>query len=205
MPQFMHPPQKFIDKARQLTKELADGTCEQEPINSGLFNKGYTERTYIRHGVETPTRVGRMYSLGDDFIQWVKDYLHPHPDETGLNVLKPFDCPIMGPHIDTKRKYVLFYPIALGGDNVQTVFYKEPGHTIDRSHSLGPSGVGYYVRDYKDLEAIDQINMQIGVWYLMNPKVIHSVENVHGPRSMITVSLPDMDQFPWKNRIPAQE
>ena len=205
LPQLMHPPQKFIDRARTLTQELVDGTCKDQPINVGLFNKGYNERTYLRHGVELPTRLGRMYSLGDDFIEWVKDYIHPHPQETGMNALVPFNAPIMGPHIDTKRKFVLFYMIELGGDNVQTVWYKEHGHTLDRTHCLGPSGVGYYVRDYKDLEVIDMVNMQRGIWYLISPKIIHSVENVMGPRTAITVSVPDMDQFPWKNRAPVQD
>ena len=59
-------------------------------------------------------------------------------------------------------------------------------------------------QDYKNLEAFDTINMQRGIWYLMSPKIIHSVENVMGARTAITVSVPDMDQFPWKNRVPVE-
>ena len=204
LPQLPHPPKKFIEKARKLTQELSDGTCTQDRINKPLFNSGYTERTYIRHGEKINTRLGRMYSLEEEFLTWVKDYIHPWPDETGLNSLWPYDCPTMGPHIDTKRKYLLSYYIELGGSNVRTVWYKEKGQTVDRTHSLGPSGVGYWVENYKDLEEIDSVNMQTGIWYLMNPKIIHSVENIESNRTFIAVSLPDMDQFPWKNRVPAE-
>jgi hypothetical protein len=74
---------------------------------------------------------------------------------------------------------------------------------LERLHAAGPEGKGYWVEDYANLEVIDDVVFSPGIWILLNPKIIHSVENLQGYRTFLTISLPDMNQLPWNNRVPA--
>ena len=60
LPQLPHPPKKFINRAEVLTQEMVNGTCKEQHLNAGLFNTSYHQRTHIRHGVELPSRLGRL-------------------------------------------------------------------------------------------------------------------------------------------------
>lgn len=205
VPQIPHPPQKFIDRARGLIEKFNSGTMTEEdvPGNAHVFSKDYIDREYIRQGVVTKTRRQHVFTIGDDFSKWAADNIHPYPYEAGLSVGVPLDAPIHGPHCDPRRRYVLNYILDTGGDNVRTVWYKEKGFPLERLHATGPDGRGYWVKDYADLEVIDDVVFSPGIWVLLNPKIIHSVENLVGYRSFLTISLPDMHQLPWNNRIPS--
>lgn len=201
IPQLIHPPKKFIDLAKIKINDFLFGEKEGSP-NASMYTTGYGEREHVRHGTLTKTVKQCSVSLGEEFEQWSKDYIHPHPFESGATV-SIGDAPIHGPHVDFRRRYNMVYILDAGGDNVRTVWYKERGHPIERLHAAGPEGKSYWVKNYTDLEVIDDVVLEPGIWYLLNTKIIHSVENITGNRSMFTVSLPDMNQFPWKNRTPA--
>jgi hypothetical protein len=205
LPQIPHPPQHFIDRARARADEFHRGheDASSTPDNAHIFNSGYTEREYIRHGVPTKTRRQHVFNIGEDFDKWVADNIHPYPYEAGISVGVPLDAPIHGPHCDPRRRYVLNYILDTGGDNVRTVWYREKGQPLERLHAAGPEGKGYWVEDYANLEVIDDVVFSPGIWILLNPKIIHSVENLQGYRTFLTISLPDMNQLPWNNRVPA--
>jgi hypothetical protein len=201
IPQIPHPPKRYIDLANLFVDNFLSGKSKDSP-NAGMYSTGYGEREHIRNGVLTKTVKQCSIVLSTEFEEWAKDYIHPHPFEAGATV-SIGDAPIHGPHVDFRRRYNMVYVLNPGGDNVRTVWYKEHGYPIERLHAAGPEGKSYWVKNYSDLEVIDDVVLEPGIWYLLNTKIIHSVENIIGNRSMLTVSLPDMNQFPWKNRTPA--
>jgi hypothetical protein len=203
-PWMPHPPKKIIDKARAILETYNNGTADltTAPTNAHVYNNNYTNRVYHRHGVETMSRKQHVFSVGDEFDKWAADNIHPYAYEAGLSISMPKDLPGQGPHCDPRRRYALNYIIDTGGDNVRTVFYKEKGFPIERLHDAGPEGRGYWA-DYPDLEVIDDVVFGAGIWVLLNAKVLHSVENMVGYRSFLTISLPDIHQLPWNNRLPS--
>jgi hypothetical protein len=201
IPQITHPPKRYIDLANTLVEDFLKGSTKESP-NADMYTTGYGERQHIRHGVLTETVKQCSVSLGVEFEEWSKDYIHPHPFEAGATVSVGNGF-IHGPHVDFRRRYNMVYVLNTGGDNVRTVWYRERGCPIERLHAAGPEGKSYWVKDYSHLEVIDDVVLEPGIWYLLNTKIIHSVENITGNRSMLTVSLPDMNQFPWRNRTPA--
>ena len=203
VPPFPHPPKHIIEQALEIVESYKNGTAdlERKPDNAHIYNTGYADRIYHRHGVATPTRRQHVFSLGPEFEQWAANNIHPYAYEAGLSVSVPVTAPMQGPHLDLRRRYALNYMLDLGGDNVRTVFYKEKGHPIERLHAAGPEGKSYWA-DYADLEVIDDVVLSTGVWVVLNAKVLHSVENMQGYRAMLTISVPDLNQFPWHNRNP---
>ena len=205
VPQIPHPPQKFIDLAKQMIQSFKDGemTEHDEPGNAHVYNSGYADREYIRNGVLMKNRRQHVFSIGQEFEQWAKDHIHPFPYEAGVSISVPPDRTFQGPHCDLRRRYVLNYILDTGGENVRTQWWKEKGYPLERLHEVGPEGKSYWVKDYNDLELIDDVVFSPGIWVLLNPKILHSVENITGYRAFLTISLPDMHQMPWQNRLPS--
>lgn len=212
LPQIPHPPQKFIDQAKEMTDKFYRGEGDEldklqknkfvyQNTSTGISN-GYGERTYIRNGKEYGSRRQHVFDMGAEWEQWTADYLHPFAWESGVSVSMPPQWTFQGPHCDLRRRYALNYIIDCGGENVRTQWWKEKGYPIERLHETGAEGMSYWVQNYDDVEIIDDVCFSPGVWILLNTKILHSVENVTGPRSFLTASIPDMDQFPWKNRKP---
>jgi len=203
LPQIPHPPKTILNQAQIIVDSYNNGTADldEKPDNAYVYNGGYADRVYHRHGQTIKTRRQHVYSLGEEFRKWTADYIHPFVLESGLSVSVPVELGCQGPHCDLGRRYALNYIIDCGGDNVRTVWYKEKGYPIERLHNSGPEGKSYWA-DYPDLEVIDDIVFSPGIWVLLNTKILHSVENITGYRCFLTVSLPDLNTFPWKNRQP---
>jgi hypothetical protein len=203
LPQVPHPPEQHIRKAQSILRGFYSGTMTEKDIpgNAHVYNSGYAEREYIRNGKVSQNRRQHVFSIGPEFEKWVADNIHPFAYEAGISISVPRDLSFQGPHCDLRRRYVLNYIIDCGGENVRTQWWKEKGYPLERLHESGPEGKSYWVKDYADLELIDDVVFSPGIWILLNPKILHSVENITGYRSFLTVSLPDMSQFPWNNRI----
>jgi hypothetical protein len=196
---------KFIDIAKSMSQDFYSGKMDHndKPDNAHAFNVGYIDREYLKHGQVEKTRRQHVFSIGTEFEQWVANNIHPFAYEAGLSVSVPKHLTFQGPHCDLRRRYVLNYIIDCGGENVRTQWWREKGYPLERVHESGPEGMGFWVKDYANLELIDDVVFGTGIWVLLNPKILHSVENITGYRTFLTVSLPDMAQFPWNNRNPA--
>lgn len=203
IPQIPHPPREIINRAQAIVDTYNNGTADlsTDPDNAYIYNTGYADRVYHRNGIATKTRRQHVFSIGEDFEKWTADNIHPFAYEAGLSVSVPKGLPGQGPHCDLRRRYALNYILDCGGDNVRTVWYKEKGFPIERLHDSGPEGKSYWA-DYPNVEVIDDVVLGPGIWVLLNTRILHSVENITGYRCFLTVSLPDMFQFPWNNRNP---
>jgi len=91
----------------------------------------------------------------------------------------------VGPHRDQSRDYSLLYLLRSGGQNATTKFWE----------LKTPAPLEYYYSNYDDLIQVDQVTAPVGQWYILNAKMIHSVENVVEGRVSIQVGLMS-DQVP---------
>lgn len=85
------------------------------------------------------------------------------------------------PHTDTTREFTLIYLTELGGDGVRTVFYREQDQEIHRPRHYHP--------DYHSLVTLEEYTLKPETWYLLDSRVIHSVEGIRSVRKSIQVGF----------------
>lgn len=116
----------------------------------------------------------------DDVIEWIKENIcrEFHAENSGVMF---FDEPQL-PHTDVTRDYVLLYNLETGGANSELCFWREKSQDLRRERALA-------VERGSRLELIDRVNGPFDCWYMVNARVIHSVENVTGLRLNLQISF----------------
>lgn len=120
---------------------------------------------------------------------WVRQNVIEQWCNIGVSHTAP---PCLAPHMDRTRFYTLQYVIDRGGDHVQTVFYKAASEDL----KIDPANL--YFDDYRQLEPVASYTAQLGEWYLLNTRYIHSVENITGRRTLFQIGLM---RDPWNERL----
>jgi len=123
----------------------------------------------------------------EESLSWIRENITSEFHATNSGVMF-FDEPQL-PHTDVTRDYVLLYNIQSGGPDSQLCFWQEAGQPLVRQRMLtaerGPN-----------LKLVERVNGPFERWYIVNAKVIHSVENITGLRLNLQVSfdvgLPDL-------------
>ena len=95
------------------------------------------------------------------------------------------DSNFFPPHTDVFRHFTLLYNINdCGGDNY---FWQEKGQPIFRKSSPG------IIKDYSTLDELCHFKSPIRQWYLINNRIIHSVENLSAYRESIQIDCAGSD------------
>ena len=84
------------------------------------------------------------------------------------------------PHIDIKRDFVLLYNVTNSGGDI--VYWQEKGEPIYRDNSPG-----IQIKDYRKLNELCRFKSPHKKWYMLNNKIIHSVENIKEVRKNIQI------------------
>jgi hypothetical protein len=98
------------------------------------------------------------------------------------------------PHTDRLRRHAINYVIDTGGIDVSTKFYKLKSGEPTVNENFPTRGKDY---KYLDLELIDSFVFEPNNWYLFDPQVIHTVENITGRRVFVGLTL--------ENNLPLNE
>lgn len=91
------------------------------------------------------------------------------------------------PHTDTTRRYVMLYNFEVGGPDATLSFWQENGYPIERERGLA-------IDRSADLKLLESIKGPLNCWYILDTRIIHSVENITERRSNLQLSfhqLPD--------------
>lgn len=89
------------------------------------------------------------------------------------------------PHSDRVRTVGINYYIDLGGDNVQTIFYDKHDPLTDK--------IGGHVEPYENLKSLSTIKFTKDIWYAIDTRHYHSVENIMTKRYLLSLSFIDTD------------
>lgn len=122
-----------------------------------------------------------------NFVDWIKNNITSE-FQFGNSGIMFFDEPQL-PHTDVTRDFVLLFNLEAGGTNSELCFWQEKGKSLYRERMLA-------VDRSPNLKLIDQIKGPFDCWYLVNTRVIHSVENVEKLRLNLQIS--------FDNEIPAE-
>lgn len=156
----------------------------QETMNK--WGEQYTERQLNKDGEISINAFTHAIYLDDPSLEWTKRNITADAKDIRLAFTTP-GRPRNGPHIDKTRSWTLLYLLRNGGDDAETVHYKENG--VDEL--IRPNS--YHVDDYDNVTAISSCKIPLRTWYLLNARVLHSIENISQGRMSLQVSF---DDFP---------
>ncbi|MBC7539867.1 MAG: hypothetical protein H7281_13680 [Bacteriovorax sp.] len=131
------------------------------------------------------------HHFNDEFIKWIQENILSEFQESNSGVMF-FDEPQL-PHTDLTRDFVLIYNVETGGAESTLCFWQEEGEKILRERMItserGPH-----------LKLIDSVKGPFDCWYIMNTKILHSVEKVESLRLNLQISFDtNMPEFLLKN------
>lgn len=164
--------------------KLPDALCQEFDNLDGkhIINKT-TDRMLTNGDQQYHNGFLTRYQL--DFGDWIKQNIIHDYHEISAQIIENGSS--TGPHTDRYRRWHLFYLLEAGGDNVETVWYQEPGQPLWRDEFVIYS-------DYGQLTEMYRCVLPTNTWILFNSRIIHDVQNMTGVRKTLTVDLYDMPE-----------
>jgi hypothetical protein len=120
------------------------------------------------------------HHFDEEFTNWIKSNITPEFQSSNSGIMF-FNEPQL-PHTDTTRDFVLLYNVASGGSETTLCFWQESKQPLRRERVLA-------LERGPHLTLIDSVKGPFDTWYLMNARVVHSVENMTGVRVNLQVSF----------------
>jgi hypothetical protein len=190
MPNVPAPPEQYIKESlTYLTRELT---------GSYPLPDAYRSRTVTKNGQTYQSRSQQRIQLDDVFTDWCQTNIDPKCYHCSICVTDG-PGPYQGPHCDPLRDYGLLYITDPGGISVTTSFWHKEGSEL--VYPRDPRETYPFIRlDYgNDLKLVTQVVLEPNQWYLLNTRVIHSVENATSRRISLQCSLDDVADLLQKN------
>jgi hypothetical protein len=197
------PSQSIIDAAYDALSNIDD----VNRVNKLKQLPGYSEyqyRTITREdGTKFKTAGTHRYWISEEFENWVREHFQQEPIGCGISIFDQVG-PSLAPHVDASRNFVIQYLLDLGGDNVETVWYREKEKDILRPDLRSNFDPEKTINNYSQVEEIDRTRFPSNQWVCLNANILHSVENVERPRIAIQISrdtLPDHIKWTYTSKI----
>jgi hypothetical protein len=182
-----NPPQSIIDAAYAALENVA----EENRVDGAKIRPGYREYQYrtikSSNGTTFTTAGTHRYAISSEFEDWVQEYFQQDPKGCGISVFDNVG-PALAPHVDASRNFTIQYLLDLGGDTVDTVWYREKGKDIVRPDLRSNFDPAATINSYDRVEEIDRVRLPLHRWSCLHANILHSVENVIGPRLAIQIS-----------------
>ena len=94
----------------------------------------------------------------------------------------------IGVHTDRGRNYALMYLLDQGGSNCVSTVYQEEGFPVIRERAT-------HVHDRGSLKIIHSYIAEKNRWYILDTRVLHTVDNIEKFRIAIQCSYDDVSHF----------
>ncbi len=187
LPFLPSPPEQYIKQSLTYhSQDLSDA------FGSPSF---YSSRSVIKDGISYQTRSQKRIPLEGEFTEWCHVNIDPMCYHCSICV-NDGPGPYHGPHTDPYRDYGLLYVTDTGGPSVTTSFWQKKDFPV----TYPRDSQQFVTEDYSnDLILINQVILQPNQWYLLNTRVIHSVENVASRRISLQCSLDSVADLLQKN------
>jgi hypothetical protein len=153
-----------------------------------------TDRVCERDGKFVQDADYRRFPANAELAQWIIDNISSTYTSAGVSFHGAVTPQTVCPHSDRRRTVGLLYIIDPGGPEVDTVFWQEVGHPVNREFATMPSS-------YHDLTEVGRYRLGAGTWALLDTTVIHSVEGLQGLRKTLQVDWTDSALVPYDKII----
>lgn len=164
------------------TKIIKLPTLGVEPV-SVARDKSYYDRILTKNENSYKSNRTFRYPLAHvpEVKTWIDHNIMRSWHEADVNMINR-ESPSLGPHCDLGVSHRLLYLLETGGENVETVWWQELGKNIYPD-------LGHWVADYNQLVELERISLKKRQWYLIDTRVLHSVENLETDRVAIQISM----------------
>ena len=175
LPGLPDPPEYLVQAVQDLP--------EWPQRNLGLYTQRHLDdwkgMTYT-----APTIVrAKLPDLHHRYESWVKENIARGFLDAGIARYQgSADTPSTGAHTDGSRDYVLIYNIDQGGDDARLCFWRQQGHPVTRDRHTNAVTT-------RDLDLIAEYRNLQRRWYLINARILHSIEDVMHPRTAFQISF----------------
>ena len=179
---------RILDDLPKLPDNLKKLAWDSVDSQSAVINWYVLGNTHGRTLYKDSKTHGRSSGLPrrempEEFNKWISENITDLFIDVGLCVSE-VGLDHSGPHRDQSRNFSLVYVLRQGSENATTTYWKpKPGIEVLNHYS-----------NYDELEFLDQINIPLETWCLLDGKTIHSVENIQEGRVTIQVSI---NTNPW--------
>lgn len=120
------------------------------------------------------------HHFNPSFIDWIKQNIVTKFESSNSGIMF-FDEPQL-PHTDVTRDFVLLYNLEAGGGDSELCFWQERGQDLIRERMVA-------IERGSHLELVDRVRGPFNCWYIVNSRIIHSVENAIGLRLNLQISF----------------
>ncbi|MBC7429472.1 MAG: hypothetical protein H7336_12715 [Bacteriovorax sp.] len=180
LPHLPHPPQSLIEIIVDSRRpELSHFSSEDDKYLGIKKREDWKDQSYDWIQPMASNKNMRHH-FKKDFQNWIAKNITSEFQFSNSGIMF-FDEPQL-PHTDVTRDFVLLYNLKTGGDNSKLCFWKEIDRPLIRNR-MTVSERGQH------LELIDSVNGPFNCWYIMNTRIIHSVEHVTELRLNLQVSF----------------
>jgi hypothetical protein len=150
-----------------------------------------------RDGLIIENAIYSRWALAKEYHIWMFEnipelYKAANPSLGFQSIVPPREgiTSLVHPHTDalSKGTFSIMYLISPGGDNVETVFWKENGKELKRdpwSHCW----------DMNKLTEAGKAVFKKGTWNIFRTDILHSVQNVTSSRIALTVAFTEEELF----------
>jgi hypothetical protein len=124
----------------------------------------------------------RRYEVDQKVIDWVHNNISENCGQIGSQIIYNGDS--FSPHTDGgPREYILNFNIIPGGNEVQTLWFKDPDHPLVRE------GDPVQYPDPSHLELVKSTSVPTNEWCLLYGKIVHAVSGVTDQRIHLSIAL----------------
>ena len=145
----------------------------------------------LADGTTVPSVTSQKWNMPAELEQWIRSNVYADPwIDAGINKHNLVSS-VMGPHVDDIKKEIIMCVVDPGGDQVETIWWQQKGHPIERLDKLPEVTGGFYTNfdHYQDLTELDRVCLPTNKWVRMNTLILHSVENMTSPRTIVKIGL----------------
>jgi hypothetical protein len=176
--------------------EILDTVKDATRLKTKTFHdapgrKEYRERMLtLPDGSQCQSVTSQKWTISSELEQWLQNNIQDSWIDVGINLHNTVSH-VMGPHIDDIKNEIMMYVIEPGGSNVETTWWQQHGFPAERPDKLPAVTGGFYTshNDYRDLTELDRVCIVPGQWVRMSTLVLHSVENITAPRTILKIGL----------------
>ena len=168
--------------------------CQLTDLLSYPVSNTTKDRVCERNGEIIRDADYRRFPADSELSQWIMDNISTTWTSAGISLHGAVTPQTVCPHSDRRRTVGLLYIIDPGGPEVDTVFWQQVGHPVNREFAVMPA-------TYQDLTEVGRYRLAAGEWALLDTTVIHSVEGLNGIRKTLQVDWVDPALVPYDKII----
>jgi hypothetical protein len=180
LPDLPPPPETFLKNIDHFFRPEQQKFSPQNDLFLGVKSKEDWRNQEYEWIQPMASNKNKRHRFNETFTNWIAENITPEFQHKNSGVM--FFDEMQLPHTDLTRDFVLLYNLKNGGDKAKICFWQEENKEVYRERMLALNRGSH-------LKLLDEMQSHENCWYLINARVLHSVENVSDLRVNLQISF----------------